>query len=602
MNSKNRPFSTLKGHKGAILVSLLIGFIFLLPYLLIPSLQDQTQNFSPLVAKGVDARSVDEVLYAAYVQEVAEGHLIPRSNVLEWKDQLILSHAGAPFPSLILGIISILVGGVVNTYILSYFLFTALSSALIYALSYLLTKNKTLSLIAPPLLFFSPTYMLKFFHDQITQPVSYFSRFYPVLVDFPIFAFTLIFVFLLLKENRWKFAVLSGILGGLLFYTYFYYWTFYVVLIGLLWVWYLIKKEFNLFKKITASGFITIIIGSTFFFNSWRTVQNQAEILQRLGTTFTRNPDWNITFFLLGIGLILYFVWKKTSLNDKNEKKNNFTFLTALLLAGIMIMNVQIFIGYTINPRHWLTAAVWPTLILIGIVVVHYAQTLFNKNLRKIIPKLSGLVIIALLSFGLLWQVSYAQNTYSVYTLSESQQELFDWLNQNTAQDEVVLSLSAEMILLLPAYTHNNNFIPNAIVEPVPISEIVSRRLVASKILDVSEQDIIFLESPCAFGELLSFERTKGKNYNYSLFEEAFSHPLTFESYFSKESCTVPEEYKEGVFKAYAALPEDRGALVGKYHVDYLLLNKKESETVEVPEFAEKVYENSEFILYKVIT
>ena len=81
-----------------------------------------------------------------------------------------------------------------EAYIFSYFFFTAISSLLIYILSYLLTKNKTLSLIAPPLLFFSPTYMLKFFNNQIVQPISYFSRFYPVLVDFPIFAVTLLYL------------------------------------------------------------------------------------------------------------------------------------------------------------------------------------------------------------------------------------------------------------------------------------------------------------------------------------------------------------------------------------------------------------------------
>jgi hypothetical protein len=577
----------VREHKGAVLVALLIGIIFLLPHLLMPILQDENQSYSPLVVKGVDARSVDEVLYAAYVQEVVEGHLIPRSNILEWKDQLILSHAGAPFPSLILGFISLFVGGVINTYILSYFLFTALSAILIYALAYLLTRNKTWSLLAAPLLFFSPTYVLKFFGDNITQPISYFSRFYPALVDFPIFAATLLAVFWLLKKRDWRYAVMSGILGGLLFYTYFYYWTFYIVFIGIICACCLIRKDFLLSKKIMVSGAITLGIGATFFLNSWQTVQNQAEILQRIGANFTRIPDWNITLFLLAIIAIVWFIGRK------KEEKNNLFFLTALLLAGIIAMNVQVITGYTINPRHWLTTAIWPTLILAGVYVISSVE-----KWEEITKKVCYASIGVLLLFGLVWQVTYAQNTYSAYTLSDSKAALFDWLNQNTNQDEVVLSLRSEMILLLPVYTHNNNFIPNANVEPLPISELVGRRLVAYKILNVPEEKIIFLENPCAFEELLrNFEDEKDGVYDYTAFEEAFSHHLTFESYFTKKGCSVPAKFKAAVFKNYADLPEE---VVHKYHLDYIIVSAEEKEIVEVPDYVQEVYKNEEFTVYEV--
>jgi len=475
-----------------------------------------------------------------------------------------------------------------------------------YALSYMLTKNKTLSLIAPPLLFFSPTYLLKFFSDQIVQPISYFSRFYPVLVDFPIFAATLLAVLFLLKNKGWKFAILSGILGGLLFYTYFYYWTFYIVFIGLLLATTLIRKDFTLSKKLTVSGLLTMAIGATFFLNSISTIANQAEILRRLNAILGRSLDWPITLFLFGIVILLIYInhWAKENV-AKGEKTADY-FLPALILAGIIVMNVQVIMGYTINPRHWLTTAIWPTLVLSGIYILNFMEgTAFveRKNLEKIIRKSSFIFICLLISFGIIWQVTFSYNTYSVYVLPSSQLELFEWLNHNTAKDEVVLTLSSEMILLVPVYTHNNNFVPNAVVEPIPISEIIARRLVAYKILGASEQNIIFLNNACAFSEMMSFERAKDGKYNYSLFEEAFSHLLTFEGSFPRsKGCAIPKEFKEGVFKAYAALPEDWEALVQKYQVDYIVVGPYEKEIIgpNLEEHAAQKYKNAEYIVYEI--
>jgi len=608
INMKERfyqNYKRIKEHQGALIVSLLIGLIFLLPHILIPLLQEDSANYSPLVVKGVDARGVDEVLYAAYVQEAAEGHLIPRSNILEWKNTSILSHAGAPFPSLILGMISLVSGGVVNTYIFSFLFFTVISSLLIYTLAYLLTKNKTLSLIAPPLLFFSPTYIFKFFSDQIVQPISYFSRFYPVLVDFPIFAVTLLAVLWLLREKKWKAALISGILGGLLFYTYFYYWTFHIVFIGLLLAMVIFRKDFVLSKKIMVSGLVTAMIGVTFFLNSINTIANRAEILHRLNATFTRTPDWPITLFLLSMIIVLVYINSKKFENIANkEKEVSFYFLLMLLLAGIVVMNVQVIMGYTINPRHWLTTAIWPILVLTGIYFLNFTEeTIFKReSLKKVIKKSIFMLISLLLLFGIVWQVTFSYNTYSVYTLSNSQLELFEWLDHNTVKDEVVLSLSSEIILLVPVYTHNNNFIPNAVVEPIPIPEIIARRLVASKILDISEENIIFLNNPCAFGQMMSFEHTKEEKYNFSLFEEAFSHIIAFEASFSKKGCIIPLEFKEGVLKTYAALPKEWEQLTKRYVVDYIIIGPYEKSILrsEINNNLEAVYSNAEFTVYKV--
>ncbi|GEM_PF-5595757 len=589
---------TIKSHKYAVLLSIIIGLVFLLPHVIIPILQEEA--YYPLVVKGVDARSVDEALYAQYVKEVEEGHLIPRSNVYEWKDKLILSHAGAPFPALILGGLTFLTGSVSRTYILSYALFTFLGALLIYALAFNLTKDKVMSLVSIPLLYFSPTYILKFFSDKIVQPISYFSRFYPVLFDFPILATTFLLLFYLIKKQKWRYAIFSGILGGLLFYTYFYYWTFYVVFIISLFIFYLIKKEWSIVKKLFVSGIISVVIGAIFFLNSLETISNKEELLTRLAIDVGRYVNWKITFLAVALIIIIYGIGKK--IKDETPKIQERDFLIVLLISSAAIMNVQLILNYTITPRHWLTTVIWPILVLCSI----YLITLLKKVnvLQKILTRASVVVIIMLCSFGLLWQVTYALNVEGEYTLPQTQTELFTYLNEKTNQDDVVLTVSSDLIHLLPIYTKNSVYVPNANVDPLPLSEMISRRLIALKILGASSEDLLFLKSPCAFSKLLKvdFEDKKEGVYNYALFEEAFSHHITFESFFSKKSCVMPQDFVETVKKTYEKLPSKWSDLVEKYRVDYLVIGPYE-ESIPHRDFslvAEKIYENEEYVVYKV--
>ena len=215
--------SFLKEHKLGIVVSLFVALLFLLPHLLIPLFLDGNKEYSPLVIKGVDGRVTDEILYASFVQEASNGRIIGASTIAEAENKFTFSHVGTAIPAIILGFLVNLFGSITIIYIFAVAFFTLVSSLLIYWLSFILTKNKGISVLAPVLLFFSPTYILKFLTQNITQPVSYFSRFYAVLVDFPFFIGALISLYFLLKKRKWYLSVLSGILGGALFYIYFYF-------------------------------------------------------------------------------------------------------------------------------------------------------------------------------------------------------------------------------------------------------------------------------------------------------------------------------------------------------------------------------------------
>jgi len=572
-------------HKSAFILALVIGIIFILPHTLMPILSGN--DYSPLVVKGVDARTVDEVLYAQYLREVMDGHFIAASNVYEQKQVQTFSHIGAPFPSFVLGMIAKLIG-IEYTYYLSLFMFTALSSLLIYALAYKLTQNRIVALMTPGLLFFSPTYMIKFFTDNITQPISYFSRFYPVLFDFPVLAAALLMLLIAIEKKSWICAMITGIIGGLLFYTYFYYWTFYGVFLIIIFMTHIKNRKTAM--MIAASAIITLLIGLPFLIAFLQGSSTQ-DIITRHITDAGRTINIPITLLLIGTLIAL------TMTKRLREEKQDNSFINALIISSIIIMNIQLIVGFTVSPRHWLTTTIWPILILAGAYIIHQLLTKFWRD--EFYSAIKGVIVIFLI-FGAVWQSTYAFTMAPAYTLSESHQELFQWLNKNTQNDDVVAALNSELILLVPVYTHNNNYIPNAITESTSLKENIERRLHVYKILNTAPDQFVFLEDACAIKTLWKneFENVKGAQYRYDLFEPALSHLLTFHiaSEVIADECQVKANVKESVISLYNTLPR-----APKYRMDYVIVSSVEKDVLnaDIKNIGTVVFENEQFKVIK---
>jgi hypothetical protein len=569
-------------HKAAVLTALAVAFIFLLPSIIIPIIEDA--SYQPLVVKGVDARTVDEVLYAQYLREVTDGNF-PQSNVYEEKQEFHISFIGAPVPSYVLGYLTFITGSIKNTYIFSYAFFTFLSTILTYALLFLLIKNKGLSTFGAALLFFSPTYMLKFMSDKITQPISYFSRFFPVLFNYPLFILTLVFLALLIIKRKWVYAVLSGVTGGLLFYTYFYYWTYYSVFIALLTLFYIIKKEKDNALKLFSSGFITLLIGLPLILNTLTFQTSTQDVVTRHITDLGRTVNIPMTLFLL-------IVLTATLSFMSPQKKSKRPFILALFTAALVVMNIQLILGFTVSPRHWITTTIWPITVIAAIIILNgvYKKIVMREVTHSIV--VAGTLFLLL--FGAVWQVTFTTNMSDTFHLPKEHTELYNWLNDNTQNDDVLATIDSEMILLLPVYTHMNNYVPNGITEATPLAENIQRRLTVHKLLN--NTDFIFLDNSCAVKELLkdNFESKKDGVYNYEQVEEAYAHLLTFHIASKKVSngCDVKPEIKESIVKAYNALPKE--TLTNSFRMDYLLVDGNAELEYE------EVYRNEKFAVYKV--
>ena len=597
-------------HRYGIAIAFLIGFIFLLPHLLMPLLQQEGVNYTPLVVRDVGGRAVDEKLYLGYVHEVIEGHIIPRSTAWEWQDKAILSHPG-PVPAIILGAMGLALGGIKQTYIISFFIFPFLGSLLIYCIAFRLTANKRISCAAAPLLYFPMTYIKLFLTTDTTSPMGYFSRFYPVLFNFIIFALALLFLLLLLQKKEWKYAFLSGIFGGLLFFTYFYYWSYYVIVVCIfsaVAVLFL-RKKVDL-RKILVFFTIVIFFWTIYFllFAHHNVSEKSDMLLRYTGAKLTHAPNYVYSMLLLIIIIsYVYFIYHHYFRSQQKEELpwENFLFLLTLLISSFFIVNIQVVTGFTLLQRQWIHAVIWPVLILTGIYTLSFWLPKIKRKRvawEKIIPLI---VTLFLLFFGLVWHISFAATMFPYYSLPDYQEKTFTWLNKNTQPDEVVLSLSSDMILLIPVHTSNQNFIPSARGEPIPISEIVMRRLIANKLLNVSADKFVFLDNPCATNEAIVQQNLKeGKTeFNYSRFEETNSHLITFEAFFANAGCSVPPEFKEKIKATYQDLPTEVDELTSVFKVDYIIIGPYERQLMQadLSTFATVKYQDEDVTIYEVL-
>ena len=320
-NISKRLLKVILEHRYGILVAFLVGFIFFLPHLLMPIFQQEDVTYTPLVVRDVGGRAIDEKLYLGYVHEVMEGHIIPRSTVWEWQDQAILSHPG-PIPAIVLGAIGIALGGLKQTYIISFFIFPFLGSLLVYGIAFRLTSNKRISAMAAPLLYFPVTYIKVFLTSNITSPMGYFSRFYPVLFNFIIFALALLFLLLLLQKKEWKYVFLSGITGGLLFFTYFYYWTYYLILVSIISAAAVLflRKKIDL-RKVLVFSTTVIVLGMFYFLLFARHNLNEKKdmLLRYTGAELTHTPNYfhSILILIIILSYVSYIYYCSKSSQTK---------------------------------------------------------------------------------------------------------------------------------------------------------------------------------------------------------------------------------------------------------------------------------------------
>ena len=514
----------------------LVSVIFGLPHLLIPRLLGEARAYTPLAVSGVSALTYDETsTYAADVNYVLR-HATPAydTDVYEERDVPLPTSLAADYA---LAGLAALLGSVEAAFIACDFLLPPLALLLLHRLLLALTRSRQLALLGGLTVLLVPFGPRNFLEvpfkllgqqaAEVIQPLE-FSRILHPEVSFTLLTAGLLLLWRTLWTRSHAAAVLAGIVGALLFYTYAYYWPVWVGAAALVLV-----GASLLERRLVGPLVLTNVLAWLGSLPFWATLANAAHY-PNLATVVARHisevghlpPPYKLVYSIVYSLIFLAFAitfWRfapVATIHDRRRRLHSLLFHAAIMVAGLAALNMEVFTGFNVEAMlHYNNRLFQPFLTFAACSLVlastpRLLQAAGRSRLLRHGPRVVGLAVVTLLALASLRQVVVAANTAEAHTMSSSRQQLFAWLNAHTQLDDVVLSRDKTINDLVPVQTHNRVFVPNAERTSAPDDEIAQRFLIAMKLLQHDAGDVRALLAQ----DVTHGEPPLGLTYSYFLF------------------------------------------------------------------------------------
>jgi len=431
------------------ILALVVGFIFslhnLIPYLVA---QENPQFvYTPF-------NGGDENLYASQIREVYEGKFFSGDPfILETKN----FHPFLPWlGSLIFGLLAKLFNSLELVFLLSDFFLPAIIFLLIFKFVFKITQHYWGSILSglstlflyqlttkfPPV---TPGLLQGFWQTLTLKPAYFFSfsRLIPPQFTFIIFMVFLFSLYQTLITQNKSWPLLTGFFAGVLAYLYFYHWSASLMILAAAWALSLFISKSNSSRLFFALA-ISLFISSYFLFKTFAYSDLVKQIsFGRLDGRFFE-PLTSLRYGL--ISLFIFFIPLKKTVKQ---------LLLSIFISAIVLMNLQVIVGFTLAPGHWPHSTFEPLLVISSFIILSISFKKYFPDSWRV-----GLLVIPVLSYALFNQIKITHQWQSLYFLSSSEVKLFNWLNQNTPPESVVLTLDKRLNRYLPVLTSNNLYLP----------------------------------------------------------------------------------------------------------------------------------------------
>lgn len=482
---------TYKMNKKKIIIifvfCLLISFICGLPHII--GWSRFGQSYSPLGVNKADAVTIEETYtYAPRVVELLEKNQIFVHDPYVYENRNKPSpFIGETFPAYLMVLLAKVFGSVSSAFIVGDFIFPLITAVLVFFLlirktnSYLLSlTGSTVVVFLRDLLIFIPYPMsiinyLRFKNAQVELlPIS---RSFHSEVSLPILLLFIVVLHKSLESKKRGWIICAGIIFGLLFYTYIFYWTTATFALILLLLWLIFNKKKAEYKIIAKIIILGIVIGTYYFYNMFLfTKLPEADSFLKKSTL----PRTGI-FFIPSLRFLLFFIF----IFIFKKKKNNFDviFLSLILSASLLPDITYYILGRNLEGIHWVRRLLLPmTSIFIFSIIPTRKETL--------IKLIFGAILFCSFYYGINKQLQVV-NKYKDNYLQTSDLELISYLNKYISKNQVIGSMDKKLNRLIPALTTHYDFIPESIMTISGPTEILERYLYISDLCRIKRKDAI---------------------------------------------------------------------------------------------------------------
>ncbi len=342
-------------------------------------------------------------------------------------------------------------------------------------------------------------YFVKQFFPLVNTQIEklYFARLdYPLIV-FPFYLLAILGFWLFWQKPGIKTAILAAIPAGGLFYIYFHFWIYWIVVLGILFIYSLInyKKNPILGKNFLILVGIITLIAIPYFINYFQFIGQSGiqDFVYRLGIAEGRviglaTMGFAYLFYVI-VGIAVYFTYFRT------DRRRAILFWT--MLAGMFIVwNIQLIIGYVPAPNNW-RRTISPILFIILFNLIYdWSQIVIQKWPRL---NLKRYLLVGVMILSVLVVTKKIVNVYVIYqnpelrilngqALDRDFVDSFAWINANLPPESKIASNSFMTSSYLTLYTSARPFLPLGLFSPRPIDELENRFLISHRLFGTSPE------------------------------------------------------------------------------------------------------------------
>lgn len=461
----------------------MVSAIYGLPNIILAS--KIKEDYKPLVVASGSPTARDEAFaYAPFVNFVNRGNLILKDTYSKEYASYSTPFTGETVPAIVFALISQLTGSIDQAFIVGDFIFPAIIFLLCYFLMKLFVKNSFYAASAAFIATVARDFIavIPYPHETLQyltvaenrNHFLYLSRAFHPQITLVFFMGAVISLIQLVKSPKsLKLQITLGLLTGILFYSYIFHWTYFVVVLGLTGIYLLLSKNFLAIRSLIISGFIALTIGSYYFYSIYN-FYNLSFAQDFIDKSALHDLPLPITLArYMIIALLFAFLIKL-----KNYKS---TIFFLVLLSGVMTPLISRFlIGQDLETFHYLRRALMPFATLaLFIILYRYLKPQLLKRTFCI------LIIFYALFLGIKTQIVTSNNVASFHIVNRDQEAVFAWLKSNSPKNSVVGSLNTDFNSLIPIYTHNYVYFPPTDRTIMPTYEGVERFIVLSNLLGI---------------------------------------------------------------------------------------------------------------------
>lgn len=499
-----------------------------------------------------------------------------------------------PIPLIIFSGFLYLSGGDMNTaYVSAHFVIPIILFLIFYAFSWLIIRSRAWSLTVAFLCTLTPIFnhlpaafasvreflniAAKNFYPGIQTPLPdlFLGRIEDPMLTFLIFVPAIMALWWFWRAPSPKRGIVAGAALAALYYTYFHYWTYMTVVAGLLMLYALVnvKKDPRRAKSSLLLTLTTAVLTIPYWINYFqlRNLPGVDEYIGRVGIVTGRYfhfiKPFPIVFdyaVYLALAALVYWLFYR-----KLRDTRSAIFYWISLAAAVIVWNVQLVLGYTVHPDHWIR----PISAIIFLIILHSVFTLsqiYKWNQRRLIAIF--ILAIALLltkkTINAAIFINPPQEILNKYTFNSNLIDAFRWINRNLPGEPKIISPSFVTELYLKNETSARPYLVGGMTSSASNSLIEERFLIAYKLFGVASEKIALsfeydLDKICA-----RYDCAGGEHHAVSNLSDQSSYMyLSYYKYFPGRP--VQERYRYITEeKAAELLDRYRGLWVGWNDVD----------------------------------